>query len=120
MARSRCRQLLSRFEWLRGRPTDEPATPPTLIAFDRLYAQGKDFRKRPLRVRRNVLVALHRGPDAGMAQGEGAALPRGRAGMRAERLGLPAGLLQGKEAMPRTDLTHSSRPTTLATPVRPA
>ncbi len=32
------RQLLSRFEWLRGRPTDEAATPPTLIAFDCLYA----------------------------------------------------------------------------------
>lgn len=33
--------LLSRFEWLRGRPKDEPATPPTLIAFDCLYASGK-------------------------------------------------------------------------------
>src|SRR6476659_10699492 len=38
------RQLLSRFEWLRGRPTEEGATPPTLIAFDCLYARGKDLR----------------------------------------------------------------------------
>jgi bifunctional non-homologous end joining protein LigD len=26
------RQLLSRFEWLRGRPAEEPATPPTLTS----------------------------------------------------------------------------------------
>jgi bifunctional non-homologous end joining protein LigD len=49
------RQLLSRFEWLRGRPAEETATPLTLIAFDCLYARGKGLRKRPLRVRRNVL-----------------------------------------------------------------
>ena len=49
------RQLISRFEWLRGRPKDEAATPPTLIAFDCLYARGKDLRDRPLRGRRNVL-----------------------------------------------------------------
>ena len=52
------RQLLSRFEWLRGRPKDEAATPPTLIAFDLLYARGKDLRERPLRVRRNVLEEI--------------------------------------------------------------
>jgi ATP-dependent DNA ligase len=51
-------QLLSRFEWLRGRPTDAAATPPTLIAFACLYARGKDLRERPLRVRRNVLEEL--------------------------------------------------------------
>ena len=28
------------------------------MAFDCLYARGKDLRKRPLRVRRNVLEAL--------------------------------------------------------------
>jgi bifunctional non-homologous end joining protein LigD len=55
------RQLLSRFEWLRGRPKDEPATPPTLIALDCLYARAKDLRERPLRVRRNVLEALLEG-----------------------------------------------------------
>ena len=51
-------RLVSRFEWLRGRPKDEAATPPTLIAFDCLYARGKDLRPRPLRVRRNVLEEL--------------------------------------------------------------
>jgi ATP-dependent DNA ligase len=40
------------------RPTDKAATPPTLIAFDCLYARGKDLRQRPLRVRRNVLEEL--------------------------------------------------------------
>jgi len=52
------RQLLSRFEWLRGRPKDEPATPPMLIAFDCLWTRGKDLRERPLSVRRNALEAL--------------------------------------------------------------
>jgi bifunctional non-homologous end joining protein LigD len=51
-------QFLSRFEWIRAQPKDEPATPPTLIAFDCLYTRGKDLRKRPLRVRRNVLEEL--------------------------------------------------------------
>jgi bifunctional non-homologous end joining protein LigD len=51
-------QLLSHFEWIRARPKDVPATPPTLIAFDCLYARGKDLQKRPLRVRRNVLEEL--------------------------------------------------------------
>ncbi len=51
-------QLVSRFEWLRGRPTDDTATPLLLMAFDCLYARGKDLRKRPLRVRRNVLEEL--------------------------------------------------------------
>ena len=49
------RQLISRFEWLRGRPKDDTATPPLLMAFDCLYAHGKDLRERALRVRRNVL-----------------------------------------------------------------
>jgi bifunctional non-homologous end joining protein LigD len=52
------RQLVSRFEWLRGRPKDGTATPPLLMVFDCLYARGKDLRKRPLRVRRNVLEDL--------------------------------------------------------------
>jgi hypothetical protein len=47
-------QLISHFEWIRTQPKDEPATPPTLIAFDCLYTRGKDLRKRPLRVRWNV------------------------------------------------------------------
>jgi bifunctional non-homologous end joining protein LigD len=52
------RQLVSRFEWLRGRPKDDTATPPLLMAFDCLYARGKDLRKRVLRVRRNVLEEI--------------------------------------------------------------
>jgi bifunctional non-homologous end joining protein LigD len=52
------RQLISDFEWIRARPTDKTATPPTLIAFDCLYTRGQDVRKRPLRVRRTVLEDL--------------------------------------------------------------
>jgi ATP-dependent DNA ligase len=47
--------LVSRFEWLRGRPKDETATPPMLMAFDCLYARRKDLRERPLSIRRHVL-----------------------------------------------------------------
>jgi bifunctional non-homologous end joining protein LigD len=47
--------LVSRFEWLRGRPKDETATPPMLMAFDCLYARRKDLRARPLHLRRQVL-----------------------------------------------------------------
>jgi bifunctional non-homologous end joining protein LigD len=54
-------QFLSRFEWIRRQPKDEPATPPTMIAFDCLYTRGKDLRQRPLRVRRNVLEDLLEG-----------------------------------------------------------
>jgi bifunctional non-homologous end joining protein LigD len=50
-------QLLSHFEWIRAQPKDVPTTPPTLIAFDCLYARGKDLRTRALRVRRNSLTA---------------------------------------------------------------
>ena len=51
-------QFISHFEWIRAQPKDEPATPPTLIAFDCLYTRGKDLRKRALRIRRNVLEEL--------------------------------------------------------------
>jgi ATP-dependent DNA ligase len=47
--------LVSRFEWLRGRPMDETATPALYMVFDCLHARGKDLRERPLRVRRHVL-----------------------------------------------------------------
>jgi bifunctional non-homologous end joining protein LigD len=40
------RQFLSRFEWIRGQPKDEPATRPMLVAFDCLYLRGKDLRAR--------------------------------------------------------------------------
>jgi hypothetical protein len=51
---------VSRFEWLRGRPKDDTATAPLLMAFDCLYARGKDLRKRPLRVRRKPLAHVGR------------------------------------------------------------
>jgi bifunctional non-homologous end joining protein LigD len=50
-------RLVSRFEWLHRRPTDETATPPVLVVFDCLYARRKDLRDWPLRARRHVLEA---------------------------------------------------------------
>ena len=44
--------LISRFEWLRGQPKDEPATRPVYIAFDILELAGRDLRDRPLGERR--------------------------------------------------------------------
>ena len=52
------RQLVSRFEWLRGHPKDDVATPPMLMAFDLLELDGEDQRKRPLRERRQALEHL--------------------------------------------------------------
>jgi ATP-dependent DNA ligase len=52
------RQLISRFEWLRGRPEGDVATPPMLMAFDLLELDGEDHRKRPLRERRQALEHL--------------------------------------------------------------
>ena len=43
--------LISRFEWLRGRPKDETTTPALYMAFDCLYARGEDLWKRSLRSR---------------------------------------------------------------------
>jgi ATP-dependent DNA ligase len=80
------RDLTRRFPEVATAP--EGLEPRTLIldgeiaVFDRQYARGNDLRARPLRVRRNVLeelVALPGGPDNRLAQGEAAALPRGRA-----------------------------------------
>lgn len=50
--------LISRFEWLRGRPKDESATLPVYIAFDVLELAGRDLRTRPLKERRRVLERL--------------------------------------------------------------
>jgi ATP-dependent DNA ligase len=47
--------LISRFEWLRGRPKSETATPAIYMVFDCLCARGKDVRKRPLRIRWHLL-----------------------------------------------------------------
>ena len=49
------RALISRFEWLRGRPKDEPATLPVYMVFDVLELGGKDLRRDPLWKRRKVL-----------------------------------------------------------------
>jgi ATP-dependent DNA ligase len=43
------RGLISRFEWLRAKPKDEPATPPVNFAFDILELTGRDLRDRPLK-----------------------------------------------------------------------
>ena len=50
--------LISRFEWLRAQPNDEPATLPVYIAFDVLELAGRDLRDRPLKERRRVLERL--------------------------------------------------------------
>jgi len=55
------RQLISRFEWLRGRPEGDVATPPMLMAFDLLELDGEDQRTRPLRERRQALEHLLKG-----------------------------------------------------------
>jgi len=50
--------LISRFEWLRGRPKNEPATLPVYMVFDVLEVGGKDLRREPLWKRRKVLEDL--------------------------------------------------------------
>jgi bifunctional non-homologous end joining protein LigD len=52
------RALISRFEWLRGRPKDEPATLPVYMVFDVLELGGKDLRGEPLWKRRKLLEEL--------------------------------------------------------------
>jgi len=56
-------KLISRFEWLRHGAPPDLATPPILMAFDCLYARGKDLRERPLYVRRNVTEDILEGQD---------------------------------------------------------
>jgi bifunctional non-homologous end joining protein LigD len=50
--------LVSRFEWLRDRPADEPATLPVYIVFDVVELDGRDLRGKALRERRRVLDRL--------------------------------------------------------------
>jgi bifunctional non-homologous end joining protein LigD len=52
------KDLVSRFEWLRVRPEDEPATLPVYIAFDVLEFNGRDRRPQTLRERRRMLERL--------------------------------------------------------------
>ncbi len=47
--------FVSRFEWLRRRPTDEPATLPVYMVFDLLELDGRDLRREPLKIRRRRL-----------------------------------------------------------------
>jgi len=54
------RAFISRFEWPRRRPTDEPATLPVYMAFDLLELDGRDLRKEPLKMRRRLLERLVR------------------------------------------------------------
>jgi bifunctional non-homologous end joining protein LigD len=56
-------QLRSRFDWLREPDRDTVATPPLLIAFDVLYANGRDLSTRRLRERRPRLEDLVAGRD---------------------------------------------------------
>jgi bifunctional non-homologous end joining protein LigD len=48
-------QLVSRFEWLRHASPPDLSTPPLFMVFDCLQVRGKDLRKEPLYVRRNVV-----------------------------------------------------------------
>lgn len=50
--------LISRFEWLRGRPKDVLASAPVYMAFDLLELGGKDMRGEPLWKRRKALEKL--------------------------------------------------------------
>jgi bifunctional non-homologous end joining protein LigD len=52
------RDLVSRFEWVRVRPKDEPATLPVYIAFDLLEFNGRDLRPQTLKERRRMLERL--------------------------------------------------------------
>ena len=55
-------QLVSRFEWLPHASPPNLSTPP-LVAFDCLQTRGKDLRKEPLYVRRNVIEDVLDGQD---------------------------------------------------------
>jgi ATP-dependent DNA ligase len=50
--------LISRFERLRGRPSDQTATPPIFMAFDCLWVNGHDLRDEGLHLRRDHLVEM--------------------------------------------------------------
>ena len=56
------KSLISRFEWLRGQPADEPATLPVYMVFDLLELDGSNLRDQPLRERRRLLERLVSSP----------------------------------------------------------
>ena len=57
-SRSKDQAFISRFEWLRHRPTDELATHPVYMVFDLLELNGRDLRPDALKVRRPLLERL--------------------------------------------------------------
>jgi bifunctional non-homologous end joining protein LigD len=57
------RELISRFEWLRHGKPPGVATPPIFMAFDCLYAAGRDLRELALRARREWLEDVIHGLD---------------------------------------------------------
>jgi bifunctional non-homologous end joining protein LigD len=54
-------RLVSHLGYLRGAPADQIFTPPMYVAFDCLYARGKNLMAQPLRRRRSVLEREVRG-----------------------------------------------------------
>lgn len=56
-------RLVSHLGYLRGAPADQLLTPPMYVAFDCLYARGKDLMAQPLRRRRAVLEREVRGAE---------------------------------------------------------
>jgi len=56
-------RLISRFEWLRDRPTEETATPPIFIASDCLWLAGHDLRDQGLDLRRERLEQVVKAQD---------------------------------------------------------
>lgn len=57
-------RLISRFDLLSDPDPNQLATPPVYMAFDVLYARGRDLRMLPLRERRAILERLVREPSA--------------------------------------------------------
>ncbi len=55
--------LVSHLGFLRGAPADKLLTPPVFVAFDCLYARGKDLMGLPLKRRRAVLEKELRGAE---------------------------------------------------------
>lgn len=53
-------RLISRFDLLSDPDPNQLATPPVYMAFDVLYARGRDLRMLPLRERRAILERLER------------------------------------------------------------
>ena len=51
-------RLISRFDLLSDPDPQQPTTPPVYMAFDVLYARGRDLRALPLRARRELLERI--------------------------------------------------------------